>query len=64
MVPHLLRCQELGVGDYTLNTTALLHEAFVKLVDQDRASWNDRAHFLALASMLCAGMLMEVLREL
>jgi RNA polymerase sigma factor (TIGR02999 family) len=36
-------------GD-TLNTTALVHEAYVKLVDHDRAGLGDRAHFLALAS--------------
>lgn len=36
-------------GD-TLNTTAVVHEAYMKLVDQGRAEPNDRAHFLALAS--------------
>jgi RNA polymerase sigma factor (TIGR02999 family) len=34
----------------TLNTTALVHEAYVRLVDQSRAEPGDRAHFLALAS--------------
>jgi RNA polymerase sigma factor (TIGR02999 family) len=34
----------------TLNTTALVHEAYLKLVDQAGASVSDRAHFLALAS--------------
>ncbi len=37
-------------GDHTLNTTALVHEAYLKLVDQSRASWANRAHFLAAAS--------------
>jgi RNA polymerase sigma factor (TIGR02999 family) len=37
-------------GDTTLSTTALVHEAYVKLVDQNHAQWNDRAHFLAVAS--------------
>jgi RNA polymerase sigma factor (TIGR02999 family) len=36
-------------GD-TLSTTALVHEAYLKLVDQTNAGANDRAHFLALAS--------------
>lgn len=36
-------------GD-TLVTTALVHEAYLKLVDQSRASWNDRTHFLAVAA--------------
>lgn len=35
----------------TLSTTALVHEAYLKLVDQSRANWQDRAHFLAVASL-------------
>lgn len=35
---------------HTLNTTALVHEAYLKLVDLDRVRWTDRAHFFALAS--------------
>ena len=34
----------------TLATTELVHEAYLKLVDQSRAEWQDRAHFFALAS--------------
>lgn len=34
----------------TLNTTALVHEAYLRLVDHSRVRWGDRAHFLALAS--------------
>ena len=37
-------------GDPTLNTTALVHEAYLKLVDRSRASWESRAHFLATAA--------------
>jgi len=37
-------------GNHTLNTTALLHEAYVKLSAQDRVHLAGRAHFLALAS--------------
>ena len=36
--------------DHTLETTALVHEAYVKLVGLDRISWQNRAHFLAVAS--------------
>ncbi len=36
-------------GDYTLDTTALVHEAYLKLVDAD-ANWKDRGHFMAVAS--------------
>lgn len=36
--------------DHTLQPTALAHEAYLKLVDQTRAQWKDRAHFLAIAA--------------
>ena len=35
----------------TLATTALVHEAYLELVDQSCARWNDRAHFLAIAGI-------------
>lgn len=37
-------------GD-TLNTTGLVHEAYVRLVDQTRASWRDRGHFFAVSAI-------------
>ncbi|NNF25616.1 MAG: sigma-70 family RNA polymerase sigma factor [Gemmatimonadetes bacterium] len=37
-------------GDHTLNTTGLLHEAYLKLADQAEPRWADRSHFLAVAS--------------
>ena len=37
-------------GDYTLNTTALVHEAYLKLIDQTRAEYASRAHFFAVAA--------------
>ena len=37
--------------DGTLATTELVHEVYLKLVDQSRAKWNDRVHFLALAAV-------------
>ena len=38
-------------GDRTLSTTALVHEAYLKLTDQTRLSLNDRKHFYAVAAM-------------
>ena len=35
---------------HTLNTTALVHEAYLKLVGVDRVEWRDRAHFCAAAA--------------
>jgi len=37
-------------ADHTLQATALVHEAYLKLVDQDRCDWKDRAHFLGIAA--------------
>lgn len=47
----------------TLNTTALVHEAYIKLVDQTRAQWNDRAHFFALASRAMRFILIDYARR-
>jgi len=43
----------------TLETTALVHEAYLKLVDQSRAQWSDRAHFLALAAVAMRHVLVD-----
>ena len=37
-------------GDETLDTTALVNEAYLRLVDQSAPAWRDRAHFLAVAA--------------
>lgn len=34
----------------TVNTTALVHEVYLKLVDQTQAQWQDRVHFFAIAA--------------
>jgi RNA polymerase sigma factor (TIGR02999 family) len=36
--------------DHTLNATALVHEAYIKLIDQDKITWQNRAHFFGIAS--------------
>ena len=41
-----LRAEPVG---HTLSTTALVHEAYLRLVDQTRAEWQDRGHFFAVA---------------
>lgn len=40
--------RRLRPGD-TLGTTGLVHEAYIKLVDQEQASWRDRNHFFSIA---------------
>ena len=48
---------------HTLNTTALVHEAYLKLVDQTRAQWEDRAHFFAIASQAMRRILIDYARR-
>ncbi len=36
--------------NHTINATALVHEAYMKLVDQDKITWQNRAHFFGIAS--------------
>lgn len=48
----------------TLSTTALVNEAYLKLVDQSQPGWHDRAHFLALASLVMRHVLVDRAREL
>jgi RNA polymerase sigma factor (TIGR02999 family) len=43
----------------TLETTALVNEAYLKLVDQSRAEWHDRSHFLAVASLAMRHILVD-----
>jgi RNA polymerase sigma factor (TIGR02999 family) len=50
-------------ADHTLQATALVHEAYLKLVDQTRAQWQDRAHFLAVASLAMRRILVDHARR-
>ena len=45
--------------DHTLNTTCLVHEAYVKLLGLDRISWQNRAHFLAVAAQAMRRVLVD-----
>ena len=44
---------------HTLQPTALVHEAFLRLVDQSRASWKNRAQFLAVAARMMRRVLVD-----
>ena len=50
-------------AEHTLQPTALVHEAYLKLVHQDRAQWQDRAHFFAVASTLIRRILVDHARR-
>lgn len=49
--------------DHTLQSTALVHEAFLKLVDQRRVDWQSRAHFFGLAAQLMRRILVDHARR-
>jgi RNA polymerase sigma factor (TIGR02999 family) len=46
-------------GGGTLSSTGLVHEAYLKLVDQSRIAWRDRSHFFALASVAMRHVLVD-----
>jgi RNA polymerase sigma factor (TIGR02999 family) len=46
-------------ADHTLNTTDLVHEAYVKLLGLDRMAWQSRAHFLAVAAQAIRRVLVD-----
>jgi RNA polymerase sigma factor (TIGR02999 family) len=49
--------------DHTLTTTALVHEAYLRLVDQTRVEWKDRSHFLGVAAIAMRRILVEHARR-
>lgn len=48
---------------HTLQTTALVHEAYLRLVDLDRMTLNDRTHFFAMAARLMREILVDHARR-
>lgn len=48
---------------HTLGTTALVHEAYLKLVDQTRCEWASRAHFFAVASIAMRRIVVDYARR-
>ena len=48
---------------HTLSTTGLVHEAYLKLVDQTRTQWQDRAQFFAIAATAMRRVLVEYARR-
>ncbi|HEX8087788.1 MAG TPA: sigma-70 family RNA polymerase sigma factor [Blastocatellia bacterium] len=56
---HYMRKERAG---HTLQTTALVHEAYLRLADYDRMRWQDRAHFFAVAAQLMRRILVDYAR--
>lgn len=49
--------------NHTLQTTALVNEAYIRLVDASRLAWQDRAHFIAIAARLMRRVLVDHARS-
>jgi RNA polymerase sigma factor (TIGR02999 family) len=49
--------------EHTLQRTGLVHEAFLKLIDQRRVQWQNREHFLGLASRIMRRILVDHARN-
>jgi RNA polymerase sigma factor (TIGR02999 family) len=50
-------------SDHTLQPTALVHEAYLKLINQHSAQWSDRLQFFAVASQIIRRILIDHARE-
>jgi RNA polymerase sigma factor (TIGR02999 family) len=57
---RLARASLLGERhDHTLQATGLVHEAYLKLVDQKRVHWQNRVHFFAVAARVMRRLLVD-----
>lgn len=60
LAKHHMRRESPG---HTLQTTALVNEVYLKLVDQRQARWHNRAHFFAVAAQLMRRILVDHARR-
>ncbi len=57
---HYLRDERIG---HTLQPTALVHEAYLRLAGQDRADWQNRAQFMGVSAQIMRRILVDYARE-
>ena len=50
-------------NNHTLQTSALINEAYLKLVDQDETNWQNRAHFFAVSAQIMRHILIDHARS-
>jgi RNA polymerase sigma factor (TIGR02999 family) len=50
-------------SDHTLQATALVNEAYIRLIDVNRVQWQNRTHFLAVAAQTMRRILVEFARQ-
>ena len=56
-------CMRRERPDHTLQATALVHEAYLRLLGQRQVEWNDRAHFFAVAATVMRRVLLDHARK-
>src|SRR5437762_13927870 len=65
--PELRRLARRYMGrensQHTLQTSALINEAYLRLVDQEAVQWQDRAHFFAVAAQVMRHILIDHARK-
>jgi RNA polymerase sigma factor (TIGR02999 family) len=59
---HARRYMRSERSGATLQSTALVHEVYLRLLDADRIDWNDRVHFFALSAQLMRRILVDAAR--
>lgn len=57
---YYMRYERAG---HTLQTTALINETFLRLVDQSRVNWQNRAHFFGIAAQIMRRVLLNYARD-
>lgn len=57
------QCMRQERANHTLQTTALVNEAYLRLVKSSRVDWHDRAHFFAVAAQLMRRVLVDEARK-
>lgn len=50
-------------SDHTLQSTALVHEAYLRLIDQNSVNWQSRAHFFGIAARMIRRILVDHARS-
>jgi RNA polymerase sigma factor (TIGR02999 family) len=59
LATHYMRRERI---DHTLQATALVNEAYLRLIDVQRVQWQNRAHFFAMAARLMRRILVDAAR--
>ena len=57
------KCLRRERAGHTMQTTTLVHEAYLRLIDANRVPWEDRAHFFAIAAQLMRRVLVDEARK-